>query len=128
MATARTLRALRTTVALGRAAAPTLASGCAPQGSSSVSAQLTVSYWLWDANQLPAYQACAKDFEKENPGLNVKITQMGWDDYWTKLTAAFIAGTQPDVFTDHVSKFGQFADLGVLAPLDELPATQGIRH
>ncbi|QLH20487.1 sugar ABC transporter substrate-binding protein [Streptomyces sp. Rer75] len=134
MATARTFRtpraprAFRTAVALGGAAALTLVAGCAPQGSSSVSAQRTVSYWLWDANQLPAYQACARDFEKKNPGLTVKITQVGWDDYWTKLTAAFIADTAPDVFTDHVSKFAQFADLGVLAPLDELPATKGIKN
>jgi hypothetical protein len=27
-------------------------------------------------------------------------------------------GTQPGVFTDHIQKFGQFADLKVLAPLD----------
>ncbi|MET8246443.1 sugar ABC transporter substrate-binding protein [Streptomyces sp. NPDC005202] len=93
--------------------------GCA-KGGTAGSAANTVTYWLWDANQLPAYQACAKDFEKENPGLHVKITQLGWDDYWTKLTASFIAGTQPDVFTDHIQKFGQFADLKVLEPLDDL--------
>ncbi|KPI12092.1 hypothetical protein OK074_2713 [Actinobacteria bacterium OK074] len=96
-----------------------LTAGCA-QGGSVGSSSDTVSYWLWDANQLPAYQACAKGFERENPGLHVKITQLGWDDYWTKLTASFIAGTQPDVFTDHIQKFGQFADLKVLQPLDDL--------
>src|SRR2546430_729327 len=93
--------------------------GCA-QGGAAGSGPNTVTYWLWDANQLPAYQACAKDFERQNPGLHVKITQLGWDDYWTKLTASFIAGTQPDVFTDHIQKFGQFADLKVLEPLDDL--------
>ncbi|MCX5053820.1 MULTISPECIES: ABC transporter substrate-binding protein [unclassified Streptomyces] len=93
--------------------------GCA-KGGAAGSGPNTVTYWLWDANQLPAYQACAKNFEQQNPGLHVKITQLGWDDYWTKLTASFIAGTQPDVFTDHIQKFGQFADLKVLAPLDDL--------
>ncbi|WP_369251543.1 sugar ABC transporter substrate-binding protein [Streptomyces sp. R41] len=109
----------RTVVALTGALALSLVSGCAKGGSAGSSAN-TVTYWLWDANQLPAYQACAKGFEKENPGLHVKITQMGWNDYWTKLTASFIAGTQPDVFTDHIQKFGQFADLKVLEPLDGL--------
>ncbi|MBV9024422.1 MAG: sugar ABC transporter substrate-binding protein [Streptomycetaceae bacterium] len=99
--------------------------GCA-KGGAAGSPPGTVTYWLWDSNQLPAYQACARDFEKRNPGLHVEITQLGWDDYWTKLTASFIAGTQPDVFTDHVEKFGQFADLKVLEPLDELPLTKGI--
>jgi multiple sugar transport system substrate-binding protein len=109
----------RTVVALAGALALSLTAGCAKGGSAGSSAN-TVTYWLWDANQLPAYQACAKDFEKQNPGLKVEITQMGWGDYWTKLTASFIAGTQPDVFTDHIQKFGQFADLKVLQPLDDL--------
>ncbi len=110
---------LRTAVALTAALALSLVSGCARGGTAGSSSD-TVTYWLWDANQLPAYQDCAKDFEQRNPGLHVRITQMGWDDYWTKLTASFIAGTQPDVFTDHIQKFGQFADLQVLEPLDDL--------
>ncbi|MFE7173057.1 ABC transporter substrate-binding protein [Streptomyces sp. NPDC057616] len=109
---------MRSAVALTGALALSLVSGCA-QGGAGAGAN-TVTYWLWDANQLPAYQACAKGFEQENPGLKVKISQLGWDDYWTKLTASFIAGTQPDVFTDHIQKFGQFADLKVLEPLDDL--------
>ncbi|GAA2649352.1 sugar ABC transporter substrate-binding protein [Streptomyces vastus] len=110
---------LRTLTALVGALGLTLVTGCA-QGDSTGASANTVTYWLWDSNQLPAYQACAKGFEKENPGLKVKITQLGWSDYWTKLTAGFIAGTQPDVFTDHIQKFGQFADLQVLEPLDDV--------
>ncbi len=110
---------MRTVTALTGALALSLVSGCAQGGGAGSSAN-TVTYWLWDANQLPAYEACAKDFAQQNPGLKVKITQLGWDDYWTKLTASFIAGTEPDVFTDHIQKFGQFADLKVLEPLDDL--------
>ncbi|MBQ1095118.1 sugar ABC transporter substrate-binding protein [Streptomyces sp. b94] len=108
----------RTAAALTGALALSLVSGCS-QGGAGSSAN-TVTYWLWETNQLPAYRACAEDFEKRNPGLDVRISQMGWDDYWTKLTASFIAGTQPDVFTDHIQKFGQLAGLKVLAPLDDL--------
>jgi len=110
---------LRTSTALSGALALSLLTGCAQDGGTGASRN-TVTYWLWDSNQLPAYQNCAKGFQKENPELRVKITQLGWDDYWTKLTAGFIAGTQPDVFTDHIQKFGQFADLQVLEPLDDL--------
>ncbi|MFI5960918.1 ABC transporter substrate-binding protein [Streptomyces asoensis] len=109
---------MRAVTALTGALALSLVSGCAGGGAGS--SARTVTYWLWDANQQPAYEACAKDFEKQNPGLKVRITQLGWDDYWTKLTASFIAGTEPDVFTDHIQKFGQFADLKVLEPLDDL--------
>jgi multiple sugar transport system substrate-binding protein len=105
-----------------------LATGCGSQSSSSASSSRTVTYWLWDADQRPGYHECAKGFEKENPGLEVDITQIGWNDYWTKLTASMIAGTEPDVFTDHITKFAQFVDLDVLAPLDKLPATKGIRN
>lgn len=113
------LRSVRGAVALAGALALSLVAGCAKGGGAGAGGN-TVTYWLWDANQLPAYQACAKGFEKENPGLKVRISQLGWDDYWTKLTASFIAGTEPDVFTDHIQKFGQFADLKVLEPLDDL--------
>ncbi|WP_328498359.1 sugar ABC transporter substrate-binding protein [Streptomyces sp. NBC_00414] len=109
----------RTVVALTGVLALSLTTGCAKGGAAGAGKD-TVTYWLWDANQLPAYEACAKGFESRNPGLKVKITQMGWADYWTKLTASFIAGTEPDVFTDHIQKFGQFADLNVLEPLDDL--------
>lgn len=96
-------------------------------GTASRSGATTVSYWLWDSNQLPAYQAVADAFHQEHPDITVKITQLGWNDYWTKLTAGFIAGTAPDVFTDHLTKFPQYSDLDVLYKLDELEATKGIR-
>lgn len=80
-----------------------------------------VTYWLWDSLQQPAYQECADRF-KERTGITVKISQIGWDDYWTKLTAGFIAGTAPDCFTDHIQKFAQFVDLDVLLPLDKQEA------
>ena len=68
-----------------------------------------IEYWLWDANQLPAYQACADAFHTTNPNVTVKITQYGWDDYWTKINNGFTSGTgTPDVFTDHLSKYPEF--------------------
>lgn len=86
-----------------------------------------IDYWLWDASQQPGYQRCADLFEQANPGLKVKITQFGWNDYWSKLTAGFIADQAPDVFTNHLSKYAQFVDLGVLLPLDELGPTRNLR-
>lgn len=85
-----------------------------------------IDYWLWDSAQQPGYQKCAEGFAKANPGLSVKITQMGWDDYWSKLTAGFVADQAPDVFTNHLGKYAQFVDLGVLLPLDDLDATKDI--
>ena len=84
-----------------------------------------VSYWLWDTNQLPAYQACADAFHAKNPNINVKITQYGWDDYWAKLTNGFVAGTAPDVFTDHLSKYPEFVSQEQLVPLDDTLTKDG---
>jgi len=83
------------------------------------SASGDVSYWLWDANQLPAYQSCADKFKQANPNLNIKISQFGWEDYWSKLTNGFVAGDAPDVFTDHLSKYPEFISQQQLVPLDD---------
>ncbi|MEV4807213.1 sugar ABC transporter substrate-binding protein [Nonomuraea sp. NPDC049421] len=87
----------------------------------------TIEYWLWDSAQQPGYQKCADAFEQQNPGLRINISQYGWEDYWSKLTASFIADTAPDVFTDHLTKFPQFVDLQVLRPLDDLGPTSDIK-
>ena len=86
-----------------------------------------VSYWLWDSNQLPAYQKCADAFTVANPNVTVKITQQGWDDYWTNVTNGFVAGTAPDVFTNHLSKYPEFVTQGQLVALDETLAKDGVK-
>jgi multiple sugar transport system substrate-binding protein len=85
-----------------------------------------INYWLWDSNQQPSYQACADAFEKENPDIKVKITQTGWFDYWTALNTAFVSGTAPDVFWDHLSRYPEFIDNGLLVDLSPLIARDHI--
>lgn len=79
----------------------------------------TIDYWLWDSNQLTAYQKCADVFE-ESSGVTVKITQSGWDDYWSTLTNNFVAGNAPDVFTDHLSQYPQFAAQNQILDISDL--------
>ena len=67
-----------------------------------------INYWLWDALQLPAYQAAAAAFEKANPDIKVKVTQTSWGDYWTTLSTGFVSGTAPDVFVNHLSRYPEF--------------------
>jgi multiple sugar transport system substrate-binding protein len=122
--TRRRLSALLAALALVLPAAGCARAGTGGEGSGERS---TVSYWMWDALQRPGYEKCAKAFHRKHPGLRVKITQIGWDSYWTKLTASFIAGTQPDVYTNHVAKYPQYEKIGVLSPLDELGPTRGLK-
>jgi multiple sugar transport system substrate-binding protein len=83
----------------------------------SARAATEITYWLWDNNQLPAYQACAAEFEKQNPGIKVKITQTGWFDYWNALNTAFVSGTAPDVITNHLARYPEFIENNLLVDL-----------
>jgi multiple sugar transport system substrate-binding protein len=86
----------------------------------SAHAATEITYWLWDTNQLPAYKACAAEFQKQNPDITVKITQTAWSDYWTGISTGFVSGSAPDVFTDHLARYPEFAlndQLVDLAPL-----------
>jgi multiple sugar transport system substrate-binding protein len=107
----------RVAAAMGAALLPLTMAACG-QGSESASGE--IRYWLWDSNQLPAYQACATAFHEKNPETTVKIEQFGWDDYWNKLTTGFVSGTAPDVFTDHLAKYPEFANKHQLLPLNDL--------
>ncbi|WP_030436819.1 ABC transporter substrate-binding protein [Actinoplanes subtropicus] len=115
---------------LAALSAATLLAGCGWGGADAATGpggNGTIEYWLWDSGQQPGYQKCADAFAAQNPGLKVHISQYGWDVYWSKLTAGFIADTAPDVFTDHLAKFAQFVDLKVLRPLDELGPTSDVQ-
>jgi multiple sugar transport system substrate-binding protein len=93
----------------------------------SAQAATQITYWLWDALQLPAYQAAAAAFEKANPDIKVKITQTAWGDYWTTLSTGFVSGTAPDVFTDHLARYPEFVandllvDIAPLIKRDKVP-------
>ena len=111
----------------GTAAAAGVLASCSPEKTGAKS-KVQLDYWLWDANQLLPYSKSIREFERQNPDIEVRITQMGWDSYWQKLTAAFVAESAPDVFCNHLGRYPQLMDLGVLQPLDELEATRDIKN
>ena len=69
-------------------------------------------------NQQPVYQKCADAFQQQNPNIRIQIELKNWGDYWGGLARGFIAETAPDVFTDHLAKYPQFATSEVIEPLD----------
>ena len=98
-------------------------SGAAPDAAE---ASGTVTYWLWDSLQLPAYQKCADDFMAANPSITIEITQSGWDDYWSNVQTGMVAGTAPDVFTDHLAKYPEFAAKGQLVDIQPYAERDGV--
>ncbi len=87
---------------------------------------VTLAYWLWDANQLPAYQTCANNFMAKNPKIKIEITQQGWNDYWNGIQTGMVAGNAPDVFTDHLAKYPEFAAKGQLVDIEPYVKRDGV--
>ena len=81
---------------------------------------ITIRYSLWDANQQPAYEACAAAFTEQNPNINVEIEQLGWDDYWNNLQTSMVGNNAPDVFTNHLAKYPEFATKNQLVDIQPL--------
>ncbi len=98
----------------------------APEPAEAPAEAVTIEYWLWDGNQQPYYEQCAADFEAANPAIDVEIVQFGWGDYWTNVTAGFASGSGPDVFTDHLARYPEFVASGVLVPLNDFVARDGV--
>lgn len=92
-------------------------SSCSSVGASTGSQNATISFELWNPNQLPSYQECAVGF-KAKTGITVKVEQAGWTNYWSNLITNLSAGTAPDVFLDHVLYYKQLQSAGQLVDLN----------
>lgn len=91
------------------AATTDTAAAAAPAAPAASGEAVTLEYWLWDSNQQPAYQKCVDAFTAANPNIKVNITQSGWNDYWNGIQTGMVSGTAPDVFTNHLAKYPEFA-------------------
>jgi multiple sugar transport system substrate-binding protein len=92
--------------------------GCGGDDDASTGGRVTLRYGLWDTNQAPVYQKCADAFQKANPNITIKIETQNWNEYWGGLARSFIGETAPDVFTNHLGKYPQFAQSEVIVPLN----------
>jgi multiple sugar transport system substrate-binding protein len=95
---------------------------CGGDDTQQTGGKVTLTYGLWDTNQAPVYQKCADLFQERNPNIKIKIVTQNWGDYWAGLARGFVAETAPDVFTDHLSKYPQFAQSEVVEPV----STRGV--
>jgi len=66
---------------------------------STVYAETTIDWWqFWtDPGIKPTINAMVKDFEKANPDIKVKVTDLTWANGHEKLVMAFASGAAPDV-------------------------------
>lgn len=83
----------------------------------SAAQKVTISYMLWDQNQVPAIDKIVTAFEAKYPDIQVKVVLTPWAQYWTKLQAGAQGGNLPDVFWINPSNFQMYASNGMLMPL-----------
>ena len=110
-------------VTLATAAALLLTvSGCGGSsgGSGTSDGPVSLSYGVWDKNQVPAMEKLAADFHATHPNVTVSVQLTPYLDYFTKLQAAATGGEAPDVFWMNGPNFQLYASNGVLAPLSDL--------
>jgi multiple sugar transport system substrate-binding protein len=87
---------------------------------------VTIRYALWESAQLPAYEACAAAFHEQNPDIGISIQQLGWDDYWNSIVTGLVSGEAPDVFTNHLSRYPEFAANGQILPINDQVERDGV--
>ena len=98
--------------------------GCGGSSDTSASGTSTdpvsLSYGVWDKNQVPAMEKEAAAFTALHPNVKVTVQLTPYLDYFTKLQAAATGGEAPDVFWMNGPNFQLYASNGVLSPLDDV--------
>src|SRR5204863_4079288 len=64
----------------------------APTAAPTTAEAVTISYAIWDNNQLPVHQEIIKAFEAQHPNIHVEPQVVPWGDYWDKLQTAVADG------------------------------------
>lgn len=89
-------------------------------GAASAQDTVTITYALWDNNQLPAHQQIIDAFEAEHPNINVEPQVVPWGNYWEKLQTAVAGGDAYDVFWMNGPNFPVYASKGVLMDIQPM--------
>lgn len=135
-------RMMKKTAALTCAAACsiTMLSGCsspAPKadaapapGSSAATAQegpVEITFTVWDYETTDYWKVLVEAFEKENPDIKVKVTDIGGTDYDTKIPVLLSSGDTSDVITiKSMPIYNSLVEKNQLMALDEMVAASGL--
>jgi multiple sugar transport system substrate-binding protein len=77
----------------------------------------TLTYAVWDENQVKAIKANLQGFNEEYPDIKVNVDVTPFASYWTKLQTQGSSDTLPDVFWMNGPNFQLYAANGKLAPI-----------
>ncbi|MFF8958264.1 sugar ABC transporter substrate-binding protein [Streptomyces sp. NPDC014894] len=94
-------------------------SACGGSGGADVAADAKQTLTVWAmGTEGEKLGDVAAEYQKKNSHVTVKVTPVGWDVAHQKLVSAAAAGTLPDVMQMGSTFMGEFAELGVLEPVD----------
>lgn len=105
-----------------------LLAGCSTSSGSSSSAsssyeapakdtKATLTYAVWDQNQVPAIKANIKAFNKEYPNITVNVDVTPYATYFTKLQTQASSDTLPDLFWMNGPNFQLYAANDKIEPI-----------
>jgi multiple sugar transport system substrate-binding protein len=114
----RTLLIARRALTLAAALATVPAAGCAR---SEAAGTRELRVWAFGAEG-EALAPLAQEFERQNPGIRVRVQQIPWTAAHEKLLTAYVGGALPDVAQLGNTWIPEFAALGALQALDSLVA------
>lgn len=80
--------------------------------------EFRIGWWGGDARHNSTIEFI-EVFEKDYKNLNIDVEYTGWGDYWTKLSTQAAGGELPDIIQMDYSYINQYAEAGLLMPLDE---------
>ena len=84
-----------------------------------VAQDITLEFVVWNYS-LDTIEDNARQFEAENPGIKVNITDYTWPDYHDSVVLRFRGGTPTDVLYVGQDWLPAWAAAGFLAPLDDI--------
>ncbi|MDR0997748.1 MAG: extracellular solute-binding protein [Treponema sp.] len=86
------------------------------------SERVTLELWLAgnDQSVSAAYGEAAKAYMAQNPHVTVNINLYSWGEYFTKLSASFVGGTAPDVYSLGLGQYYAVSRNDYMLPLDNL--------
>jgi multiple sugar transport system substrate-binding protein len=95
------------------------AAACGKDEDAAETGPVTLSYAVWDKDQVPALKKIADEFTKAHPTVTIDIQLTPNKEYWTKLQTAVTGGNAPDVFWMNGPRIGLYASQKVLLPISD---------
>lgn len=77
----------------------------------------SLTYGVWDQNQVPAIEENLAAFNELYPNIDVTVNVTPFGDYWTKLQTQAASDTLPDLFWMNGPNIGLYGSQGQLAPI-----------